>query len=73
MSHSKDSLHPPWPKYLTYLPLSMGMIQPEWFYMHHFIKERAENSAQNISIPQSPPTPPVQIHFRSRKSVTWRD
>lgn len=60
-----------WPKHLSYVPLSMGMIQPEWVYMSHYFDERAEEHAHESTItPLCPPTaatPQIQIHFRSRK------
>lgn len=67
-----------WPKYLPYTPIAMGMIQPEWMYMSHFFEEdETENEAVVSTVPvggstsdsvPSPPQPPIQINFRSRKS-----
>lgn len=71
MDQSQKVTKNAWPKHLSYLPLSMGMIHPEWIYMSHFLDDYAEEKAnQKRSSPliTSPsPAAAIQIHFRSRK------
>ncbi len=63
------------PRFLSFLSLSMGMIQPEWLYMSHFFHDPpSENAPTNSSsirlVPTthtSPSDTPIQIHFRPRK------
>lgn len=67
---SKKSHKPP--RYLSFLSLSMGMIQPEWLFMSHFFDDPPETDSKDSSItPNSSPSqnPSIRIHFRSRKPL----
>jgi len=65
----------PWPKYLPYTPVAMGMIQPEWMFMSHFFDDDdAEAPLADPALPPKPASPPtlppapsIRIHIRPRK------
>lgn len=73
--NNSNSKKTPWPKYLPYTPIAMGMIQPEWIFMSHFFEENeVESSAtkklqpqQSISSPTLPTSSPIRISIRPRK------
>lgn len=56
--------------YLSFLSLTMGMIQPEWLYMSHFFSEQPQENDQmdsSIQLQAYQTNPPIRIYFRSRK------
>lgn len=59
------------PRYLSFLSLSMGMIQPEWLYMSHFFDDPPlENDQADPSgglVRSTSSDSPIRIHFRPRK------
>jgi hypothetical protein len=63
----------PWPKYLPYIPLAMGMIQPEWTQLNHLFEKKEEGEeTKTVSHQTTQPlpethSPEIQIHFHSRK------
>ncbi|WP_380701853.1 hypothetical protein [Salinithrix halophila] len=52
-----------WPRFSFYPPLAMGLIHPEWLYLHHYPEE--EEDEKNATLENSLPLRP-KVNFRPR-------
>lgn len=67
----------PYPRFVPYIQIAMGMIQPDYVYINHFLREPEEDKQEVsiVSVNSSQPTiaissldpKTIQIHFHSRK------
>jgi hypothetical protein len=73
LSKSDQEKEVPWPKYLPYTSIAMGMIQPEWTHLNHFFEKKEEVEEMKLASHQTTqplaeiPSLEIRIHFHSRK------